>query len=60
MPDKTLKIKVFHFDPTVHNKPYYKTYDVPFTEGMRPLPLSIIFIRILTVPWHIMITPAVI
>jgi fumarate reductase iron-sulfur subunit len=34
MSDKTLKIKVFHFDPTVHNKPYYKTYDVPFTEGM--------------------------
>ena len=34
MADKTLKIKVFRFDPTVDNIPYYKTYDVPFTNGM--------------------------
>ncbi len=32
--DKTIKIKVFRFDPTVDSKAYYKTYDVPFTDGM--------------------------
>lgn len=29
-----LKVKVFRFDPTTDDKPYYKTYDVPFTFEM--------------------------
>ncbi|RLI77873.1 (Fe-S)-binding protein [Archaeoglobales archaeon] len=28
---KTLKVKVFRFNPTIDDKPYYATYDVPFT-----------------------------
>lgn len=34
MSDKTLKIKVFRFDPTEDSKPYYRTYEVPFADGM--------------------------
>jgi len=31
---KTIKVKVFRFDPAVDRKPSYKTYHVPFEEGM--------------------------
>ena len=31
---KTIKAKVFRFDPAVDKKPSYKTYTVPFEEGM--------------------------
>ncbi len=34
MSDKNLKIAVFRFDATVDSKPYYRTYDVPFSDGM--------------------------
>ena len=34
MSDETIKVKVFRFDPSVDLKPYYKTYEVPFEEGM--------------------------
>ncbi|HVN24570.1 MAG TPA: L-2-amino-thiazoline-4-carboxylic acid hydrolase [Syntrophorhabdales bacterium] len=31
---KMIKVKVFRFDPAVGRKPSYKTYQVPFEEGM--------------------------
>jgi hypothetical protein len=34
MSNKTIQVKVFRFDPSVDTKPCYKTYDVPFVEGM--------------------------
>lgn len=34
MPHDTIKVKVFRFDSSVDAKPYYKTYEVPFEEGM--------------------------
>jgi succinate dehydrogenase/fumarate reductase iron-sulfur protein len=37
MSQKKIKVKVFKFDPTVENEPYYKAYEVPLTEGMSVL-----------------------
>ncbi len=31
---ETIKVKVFRFDPSVDKEPYYKTYEVPFEEGL--------------------------
>jgi succinate dehydrogenase/fumarate reductase-like Fe-S protein len=34
MTGKTIKVKVFRFDPAADNEPYYQEYDVPFSRGM--------------------------
>ncbi|SDE37771.1 2Fe-2S iron-sulfur cluster-binding protein [Sporomusa acidovorans] len=34
MADKTLKVKVFRFDPSVDQEPRFEVYEVPFTAGM--------------------------
>lgn len=34
MPNKSLKVKVFRFDPSGSRDKYYDTFQVPFTEGM--------------------------
>lgn len=34
MTSKNIKIKVFRFDPTSDSEPYFKTYEVPWEEGM--------------------------
>ena len=34
MSDRTIGVKVFRFDPSVDAQPYYKTYRVPYEEGM--------------------------
>ena len=31
---ETIKVKVFRFDPSVDKEPYYKTYEMPFAEGL--------------------------
>ena len=31
---ETIKVRVFRFDPSVDKEPYYKTYEVPFEEGL--------------------------
>jgi fumarate reductase iron-sulfur subunit len=31
---KTIKVKVFRFDPSIDRELYYKTYEVPFEEGL--------------------------
>ncbi len=38
MSDKTLKVRFLQADPTVHNKPYYKTYRMSLSpEGIRAM-----------------------
>jgi succinate dehydrogenase/fumarate reductase-like Fe-S protein len=34
MSERTANIKVFRFDPSVDNEPYYKNYEVPVEDGM--------------------------
>lgn len=34
MTNKTLKVKVFRFNPSVDSNYYYNSYEVPFQEGM--------------------------
>lgn len=34
MADRMVKVKVFRFDPSVDGGPWYRTYEVPFEEGM--------------------------
>jgi len=34
MSNDLIKVRVFRFDPSVDNEPLFKTYDVPFEEGM--------------------------
>lgn len=34
MAGETIKVRVFRFDPTLDKEPYYRTYEVPFEEGM--------------------------
>jgi len=34
MSDTNMNITVFRFDPAVDEKPYYKTYFVPFAKGL--------------------------
>ncbi len=34
MSNRTIEVKVFRFDPSVDAGPFYKTYEVPFEEGM--------------------------
>ena len=34
MAEKTITVKVFRFDPSADEKPYYQSYDVPFIQGM--------------------------
>ncbi|HTY23243.1 MAG TPA: L-2-amino-thiazoline-4-carboxylic acid hydrolase [Desulfomonilaceae bacterium] len=34
MSNDLITVKVFRFDPSVDKEPYYKTYEVPFEEGM--------------------------
>ncbi len=34
MSNDLIKVRIFRFDPSVDKTPYYKTYEVPFEEGM--------------------------
>lgn len=34
MLNKTIKVKVFRFDPSTDKEPYYITYEVPYEEGI--------------------------
>ena len=34
MTDETIRVKVFRFDPSADPEPYYKTFEVPFEDGM--------------------------
>jgi succinate dehydrogenase/fumarate reductase-like Fe-S protein len=34
MTEKTIKVKVFRYDPSVDKKPLFKEYQVPFEQGM--------------------------
>jgi succinate dehydrogenase/fumarate reductase-like Fe-S protein len=34
MPDRSIEVKAFRFDPSVDEVPSYQTYEVPFEEGM--------------------------
>lgn len=34
MKKDTVAVKIFRFDPSVDVKPYFSTYEVPFSEGM--------------------------
>lgn len=34
MADATVEVKVFRYDPSSDEEPYYRTYRVPFEEGM--------------------------
>ena len=34
MGKEIIKVKVFRFDPSQDEKPYYQTYEIPFEEGM--------------------------
>jgi succinate dehydrogenase/fumarate reductase-like Fe-S protein len=34
MPNKTIQLKVFRFDPSTDKEPRYQTYPVPFETGM--------------------------
>jgi fumarate reductase iron-sulfur subunit len=34
MPKKMMNIKVFRFDPSTDQEPYFQTYQVPYEEGM--------------------------
>jgi len=34
MPDRTIQVKVFRFDPSTDKEPHYQTYPVPFESGM--------------------------
>lgn len=37
MHQKIIRVKVFRFDPSIDEKPHYKTYRVPLTRGMSVL-----------------------
>jgi len=37
MPDKTIRVKVFRFDPSADREPWYQAYQVPFEDGMSAL-----------------------
>lgn len=37
MPDSTIRVKVFRFDPAVDKDPHYQTYAVPYESGMSAL-----------------------
>jgi fumarate reductase iron-sulfur subunit len=34
MTEKSIKVKVFRFDPSMDKEPHYQTYQVPFEKGM--------------------------
>jgi succinate dehydrogenase/fumarate reductase-like Fe-S protein len=34
MPEKTIQVKVFRFDPSTAKEPRYQTYQVPWEKGM--------------------------
>jgi succinate dehydrogenase/fumarate reductase-like Fe-S protein len=34
MTQRTITVKIFRFDPQSDAQPYYRDYEVPFTEGM--------------------------
>jgi hypothetical protein len=34
MAEKSIKVSVFRFDPSVDPEPHYQTYQVPFEKGM--------------------------
>ena len=34
MPGKKIDVRVFRFDPSVDQEPYYKKYEVPYEKGM--------------------------
>jgi fumarate reductase iron-sulfur subunit len=34
MAEKTITVKVFRFDPSLDEEPYYMSYKVPFMQGM--------------------------
>jgi succinate dehydrogenase/fumarate reductase-like Fe-S protein len=34
MEEKSIKVKVFRFDPSQEKEPHYQTYQVPFERGM--------------------------
>lgn len=38
MKDKPVTLKIFRYDPTIDQAPAYKTYEVPWKEGMLLLP----------------------
>ena len=37
MPQKIVKVRVFRFDPSIDEKPYYRVYQVPLVERMSVL-----------------------
>jgi len=34
MPEKTISVKVFRYDPTKDKEPFYQDYEVPLIKGM--------------------------
>jgi succinate dehydrogenase/fumarate reductase-like Fe-S protein len=38
MSEKPVTLKIFRYDPAVDQAPYYKTYEIPWKEGMLLLP----------------------
>ena len=38
MSNDTVTLKIFRYDPAVDQKPVYKTYEIPWREGMLLLP----------------------
>ena len=38
MSEKPVTLKIFRYDPATNQAPYYKTYEIPWREGMLLLP----------------------